>query len=198
MDKEKNILNDLLAEQEYVDQLLRDTNSLVLTGKEHIQKQIETKFNLATINKIYQMIEPHPDFTNIEFRIIQQEDSQLGLMVSALNKEKTKEESPILFFSSAQVNILSLSIFLAKALESNNGYNTIFMDDPIQHLDSINLLSFIDLLRIITTELDKQVIIATHDDRFFNLVKRKLDPNFFKSKFVQLESFGRIKSEDHY
>ncbi|SLK20050.1 MULTISPECIES: hypothetical protein [unclassified Paenibacillus] len=196
--RKKNILNDLLAEQEYVDQLLRDTNSLVLTGKEHIQKQIETKFNLATINKIYQMIEPHPDFTNIEFRIIQQEDSQLGLMVSALNKEKTKEESPILFFSSAQVNILSLSIFLAKALESNNGYNTIFMDDPIQHLDSINLLSFIDLLRIITTELDKQVIIATHDDRFFNLVKRKLDPNFFKSKFVQLESFGRIKSEDHY
>lgn len=82
-----------MAEQEYVDQLLRDTNSLVLTGKEHIQKQIETKFNLATINKIYQMIEPHPDFTNIEFRIIQQEDSQLGLMVSALNKENKRRVS---------------------------------------------------------------------------------------------------------
>lgn len=142
------------------------------------------------------MIEPHPDFKNIEFEVVGNNDEQqLGLKVCALNKEKNKNESPILYFSSAQVNILSLSIFLAKALESDNGFNSIFMDDPIQHLDSINLLSFIDLLRIITTTLDKQVIISTHDERFFNLVKRKLDPLYFKSKFIKLESFGKVKSE---
>jgi len=186
-----NNLKELQYEEKQIINLLSQINELVKMSKEHIESQIASKFNLDIINKLYQMVEPHPDFINIEFKIVELDDYQLGLKISASNREKTKEESPILYFSSAQVNILSLSIFLAKALESNNGYNTIFMDDPIQHLDSINLLSFIDLLRIITTSLDKQIIISTHDDRFFNLIKRKLDSNYFKSKFIKLESVGK-------
>ncbi|MDX5476731.1 MAG: hypothetical protein LPK00_14455 [Bacillaceae bacterium] len=73
------------------------------------------------------------------------------------------------------------------------GLNTIFMDDPIQHLDNLNILSFIDLLRTITNDLDKQVILSTHNENFYKLIKRKMDPSFTKSKFIELESFGQIK-----
>ena len=73
--------------------------------------------------------------------------------------------------------------------------NTIFMDDPIQYLDSINVLSFIDLLRSITTDkdLDRQVVISTHDENFFNLLKKKFDSEYYNSKFIEFESYGQLK-----
>ena len=103
-----------------------------------------------------------------------------------MNEESKDEIDPILYLSSAQVNILSLSIFLAKALQNKDVMvNTIFMDDPIQYLDSINVLSFIDLLRSITSDkqLDRQVVISTHDENFFNLL-------------VTFQNYKKIKGEN--
>ena len=103
--------------------------------------------------------------------------------------------SPTLSFSSAQINVLSLSIFLAKALNTKNGdksVDCIFIDDPVQSMDSINVLGVIDLLRSISVNLGKQIIISTHDDNFHALLKQKLPEHLFKSKFLELESFGKV------
>ena len=70
------------------------------------------------------------------------------------------------------------------------------MDDPIQYLDSINVLSFIDLMRIIITDkkIDRQLVISTHDENFFRLLKRKFDPDFYAAKFIEFESYGKLAS----
>lgn len=101
---------------------------------------------------------------------------------------------PNLYFSTAQINILSLSIFLASALNSKE-YDCIFIDDPIQSMDSINVLSTIDLLRGIIVNENKQIILSTHDENFFNLLKKKIPNSIYKSKFLELESFGKLKKE---
>ena len=103
--------------------------------------------------------------------------------------------SPVVYLSSAQVNILSLCIFLSKVLsEKNTTFNTIFIDDPIQHLDGINLLSFIDVLRTITTDLGRQIVISTHNEQFYKLLKVKMDEKYYPSKFIELTSTGKIKA----
>ncbi|MEF7658507.1 AAA family ATPase [Bacillus thuringiensis] len=158
---------------------------------EYIDNKIKNAFNVDAINSIYQRIDPHPDFNNIKFEADLRKDKPELHIYASSGQEKL---APILYFSAAQVNVLSLSIFLAKALiEEQEGLNTIFMDDPIQHLDNLNILSFIDLLRTITVNLNKQVIISTHNENFFKLIKRKMDPSFTSSKFIELESFGKIK-----
>ncbi len=104
--------------------------------------------------------------------------------------------SPILFFSAAQTNILSLSVFLANALhakdDKKNPINVILFDDPIQSMDSINVLSTIDLLRSIFVKFEKQIIISTHDENFFGLLQRKIPTEVCVSKFLQLEKFGVV------
>lgn len=174
--------------------VLNRGNEELSRAKDDLTKYIKTKidntFNLDSINRIYQRIDPHPDFNNIKFETdLTKEKPELNIYASSRNETL----APILFFSAAQVNILSLSIFLAKALIREEGLNTIFMDDPIQHLDNLNILSFIDLLRSITNKLDKQVILSTHNENFYKLIKRKMDPKYTKSKFIELESFGKIK-----
>jgi exonuclease SbcC len=87
-----------------------------------------------------------------------------------------------------------LCIFLASALKSSE-YNCIFIDDPIQSMDSINVLSTIDLLRSIVINHNKQIIISTHDENFHNLLRKKMPTTLFKSKYLRLESFGKVVAD---
>jgi DNA repair protein SbcC/Rad50 len=175
--------------------ILKKSNKELVSAKQYVTSYIESKinktFNLESINSIYQRIDPHPDLNNIKFETNFQKDKpELNIYASSRNEVV----APVLYFSAAQVNILSLSIFLAKALlKKHEGLNTIFMDDPIQHLDNLNILSFIDLLRTITEKLDKQIILSTHNENFYKLIKRKLDPRYTSSKFIEFESFGKIR-----
>ncbi|WP_223546833.1 AAA family ATPase [Priestia aryabhattai] len=175
--------------------ILERGNKELSSAKAHVTNYIETKisdaFNLDSINSIYQRIDPHPDFNKINIEADLSKDRPELHIYAKSSKEKLP---PILYFSAAQVNILSLSIFLAKSLINEpRGLSTIFMDDPISHLDNLNILSFIDLLRTITDDLDRQVIISTHNENFYKLIKRKMDPEYTSSKFMELESLGKIK-----
>lgn len=177
----------------YKNEKLKEVNIIKIEAEKIIKKKIDTAFNLEVINNIYQMINPHPDLKEISFTP-NFEKSKPVIHISAIKNEE--KVSPILYFSSAQVSILALSIFFAKALQSDNGLDTIFLDDPVQHLDSINTLAFIDLLRniIVSKEVNKQIVLTTNNQTFYGLLKRKLDDEYYNSKFIELESYGKIKN----
>ncbi|MXV51925.1 hypothetical protein GS399_13160 [Pedobacter sp. HMF7647] len=161
---------------------------------EFLLAKINAVFNQKIINEIYRKIDPHPDLKEIKLAP-EFNDVKPKLHIYAAEDDGRKMVNPSLYLSSAQINILSLSIFLAKALQNKDTMiNTIFMDDPIQYLDSINVLSFIDLIRTITTDkdIDRQVVISTHDENFFKLLQRKFDNTFYPSKFIRFDSYGKV------
>lgn len=67
---------------------------------------------------------------------------------------------------------------MARALKTKNpetkAVDCIFIDDPIQSMDSINILSFIDLFRGITLSLGKQLIVSTHEENFHIITEKIL------------------------
>jgi len=158
-----------------------------------ITRGVDQYFNKDVINQIYSKIEPHPKLTEIDIRA---ESTGRLPRLTIRAKSDSEELAPGLFLSTGQVNVLSLSIFIARAYEMGNGnFNCIFMDDPVQNMSDINVLSFVDLLRILIMDQDRQVMISTHDEKFFRLLKNKLSPDFFKSKFIELGSYGKLKEE---
>lgn len=160
-------------------------------AKAYLENRIKDFFHEKLINKLYRKIDPHPDFKAVKFKAnFGSDNPRLDVFV-----ENSKNENvliPNLYFSTAQINILSLSIFLATALNSRV-YNCIFIDDPIQSMDSVNVLSTIDLLRSIVVNEGKQIVLSTHDENFHNLLKKKMPSELFESKFLELESFGKVK-----
>ncbi|PEM89608.1 hypothetical protein CN558_04405 [Bacillus wiedmannii] len=153
----------------------------------YIKFKIQNVFDLHSINSIFQMINPHQRLTEIGFEIEEDKEGFLGLnILCGENDCENKEESPTLYLSSAQVNILSLSIFFASALQNANDFESILLDDPLQHLDGLNTLSLIDLLRIICFKYDKQVILSTHDKNFYNLCRKKIDGNYFNATYIDM------------
>ena len=167
--------------------------------KNKLEEEIEFYFHTSLINNIYAKIDPHPEFKRVVFEA-DFKGVNPKLQIYIVDKEGNSRISPTLHFSSAQINVLSLSIFLAKAInardDSKNLVNCIFIDDPIQSMDSINVLGVIDLLRGLTTNLKKQVIISTHNESFHALLKQKIPRHLFKSKFLKLETFGKVVVDD--
>lgn len=124
---------------------------------------------------IYARMDPHPSFRTVSLltqisrgrgrlstRI---EDRQLGINI----------DSPGVYLSSSQLNVLAVSIFLALNLGVQKlPLDCVILDDPLQSLDDVNLLGLTDMLRRLKQQ--RQLIISTHDDRLSNLLERKLRP----------------------
>jgi exonuclease SbcC len=159
---------------------------------EYIDREISNYFNQELINQIYSRIEPHPELNRIEFTP-QIRDQGPGLDVYAVGEND--HLNPVLFLSAGQLNVLSLSIFLAKVFETGSEViSTIFMDDPVQNLSDINILSFLDLIRSMITTYDKQLVISSHDEHFFRLMQNKLPAEDFNARYIELADFGQIKA----
>jgi exonuclease SbcC len=194
-DQIEAINNSLTKLENAEKELIAEKESL----KTYLKRTIEAYFYTPLINAIYRKIDPHPDYKEIEFECDFAENKpRLQIYTTCLDKVgKASKSIPSLYFSTAQVNILSLSIFLARALKTEDDkgqpVDCIFIDDPIQSMDSINILSFIDLFRGITLSLNKQLIVSTHEENFHLLLQKKIPSGLFKSTFLEFETFGKLK-----
>ncbi|KFC18314.1 AAA family ATPase [Epilithonimonas lactis] len=191
-----DLSNGILELESEIPPLIRTTEKVSSVRKdcmEYIQTGINDYFNKDVINLIYGRIEPHPKLTKIDFFTDFNDRGEPRLLITTGNEEG--QVNPILFLSAGQVNVLSLSIFLARCFEyGNKEIETIFMDDPIQNLSDINVLSFIDLLRTLITEQNKQIIISTHDEKFFKLLQNKLPEQYCNTKYFEFESMGKLRA----
>lgn len=181
---------------------LAKVNLLLNQEKDSLTKfigdEVKAFFKSDLINQIYFKMDPHPDYIGIEFECTFSATGKPRLELWVVDRDGGKS-IPTLYFSASQVNILSLSIFLARALTTKNEngelVNCIFIDDPIQSMDSINILSFVDLFRSLVVSYGKQLIISTHEENFHNLLQKKVPKELFNSKFLTLETFGKVASQ---
>ena len=167
--------------------------------EDYVDRYVANFFDLNLINRLYKMIDPHPKYKHIRFSC---DFSNIRPKLSVVVEQGSDKIVPNLYFSTAQVNILSFCIFLAKALnvkdKDQNAVDCIFIDDPIQSLDDINILSLIDLLRNIAFHNNKQIVLTTHDKNFYELLKRKIPGNLFNSKFLRFYERGKVTVDESF
>lgn len=184
-----NINNFLNTKRRVKESLSREIS--ILENK--IETDVKLFFYEDTINKIYSKIDPHPEYKNVRFESTFKDGK--GYLDVFVEDNESNLISPSLYYSSAQLNALSLSIFLAKALhakdDNEDSIDCIFIDDPIQSMDSINILATIDLFRSLVVNHNKQIILSTHDKNFYELLKKKIPSEVFGSTFIKLETFGK-------
>jgi exonuclease SbcC len=190
-------LDRVVAEILQQEALLSELDSEYAGTIERLQRRVRGFFYTDLINAIYRKIDPHLDFKQVLFDCEFSESDRPRLNVLVAD-DKGEAIAPSLYFSAAQVNILSLSIFLARALHVKQAdgcdVQCIFIDDPIHSMDSINVLSTIDLLRSISNNFDRQIILSTHDRNFFDLLRKKIPEHQYASKFIELETFGKVRA----
>ena len=58
------------------------------------------------------------------------------------------------------------------------------------------MLSFIDVIRTIISETDWQIIISTHEENFYEIMKVKLNPQYYNSKFLVFKDEGTVVEDN--
>ena len=97
-------------------------------------------------------------------------------------------EHDILYtMSSGQLSavLLAFSLVLNK-IYSGTKFKTLFIDDPIQCMDDINMISFVELLR--REFSDSQIVLSTHEDTFAKYIKYKFSKYNIKSQSITLKT----------
>ena len=59
-------------------------------------------------------------------------------------------------------------------------------------------LSFVDVLRTIISNTDWQIFISTHEERFYEIMKVKLNPQYYNSKFLKFKEEGIIVEDTEW
>lgn len=159
----------------------------------HLCDALKQRFGQKLFNEIYQKIDPHPRMKSVDYQIDDQnEDGKLRLNITVSAKDQDAYQ-PEWFFSTAQLNSVALSSFLSLAIQADaQSLNIILIDDPVGHFDDLNILGFADLLRSILEVANKQIIITTHDETVFQIIRRKLPSEYYRTRYIALqEEFRR-------
>lgn len=129
-----------------------------------------------TTQRLYHRLNPHPIFGKVRIRV-DEKTRELDIEAEAsVAREQLGNiaVSPSAFFSDAQMNSLAITVFLAGTLRQRwSRFNTIFIDDPVQQMDEMNVCAFLDLIRGLSSQ--RQFIIFTCNRDFYLLALEKLD-----------------------
>lgn len=96
------------------------------------------------------------------------------------------ENDPLYSLSSGQISSLVLAFCLTlNDVYRDHNLGMILIDDPIQTMDEINTITFIDLIR--NNFKDRQFIISTHEESFSALVRYKFIQNDANVSVVKMK-----------
>lgn len=152
-------------------------NKCISKHRSNIIKDIEIPFYIYTgkIIQDYQrglgiFIKEYEEFKNLKF-------------VSNANSD----HDAINCLSSGQLSALVISFTLAlNKVYGKKKLGFILIDDPLQSMDDINIISFIELMR--NEFLEKQIVMSTHEDEISLFMRYKFAVNNLKETRINVKS----------
>ncbi|MFH1976210.1 MAG: hypothetical protein ABIJ52_11720 [Pseudomonadota bacterium] len=153
-----------------------ETESWVSALSESVSLSIEAKIGAhgPEIVRLFKAMIPCPYL----FDKVTMKSGESGLELGLRYRGQKKDAGePRFFLSNAQANVLALSIFLSFAMDQNwSKLETILLDDPVQHLDDLDAVAFLDTLRAMALGKfgpRKQIVVSTCDKNLYLLMIRK-------------------------
>ncbi|MES2785034.1 MAG: AAA family ATPase [Pseudomonadota bacterium] len=102
----------------------------------------------------------------------------------AIVRRKTGGKVELNQMSTGQRAAFALSLFLAMNGRLRSGPPVLLFDDPVAHVDDINVLSFLDHLRHLAINGSRQIFFATADTKLAGLFRHKF--RFLGEEFKEL------------
>lgn len=176
--KELDGVEERLAELKQERLTIREVERTAREWEQRLNERVESavrnemEAHAPEINAMFKRMIPFPySIDEVAF------DSQMGINLKYAGVPEASGE-PMHYLSAAQLNVLGIAIFLSLAIKQRWAkLDTIFMDDPVQHLDDLDAVAFLDNLRgLALGQLGpkKQIVVSTCDRDLYLLMLQKL------------------------
>lgn len=124
--------------------------------------------NLRQISDLFCAMHAPRDFCDV----VWQPDDPMAIRVV---RKSTNAACSVAELSSGQRNALALAIFLTMNRKITQAPSLILLDDPVAHVDDLNIISFLDCLRELLTGCNRQLFFVTASAKTAHLFTRKFD-----------------------
>lgn len=89
--------------------------------------------------------------------------------------------------SAGNLNTAALTLFLSLHLSVEPLLPWLVIDDPVQSMDEVHIAQFSALLRTLSKEHGRQVIVAVHEKQLFDYLALELAPAFQSDRLITIE-----------
>lgn len=104
--------------------------------------------------------------------------------------------------SAGNLNTAALTLFLALHLAAGERLPLLILDDPVQSMDDVHISQFAALLRTLSKQHQRQVVIAIHERALFDYLTLELSPAFEGDRLITVElktqTDGSTFAEQYY
>jgi len=95
--------------------------------------------------------------------------------------------TPGAMLSAGNLNTAALTLFIALHLSVSPKLPWLILDDPVQSMDDVHIAHFATLLRTLSKEHRRQVVVAVHDRQLFEYLRLELSPAFEEDSLLTIE-----------
>ena len=95
--------------------------------------------------------------------------------------------TPGAMLSAGNLNTAALTLFIALHLSVPKELPWLILDDPVQSMDDVHIAHFAALLRTLSKEHYRQIVIAVHDRQLFEYLRLELSPSTPNDSLITLE-----------
>lgn len=103
---------------------------------------------------------------------------------------------PQMMLSAGNLNTAALSLFLALHLAVEPVVPCLVFDDPVQAMDEVHVAQFAGLVRLLSKQHKRQVVIAVHERELFDYLALELSPAYEGDELITIELGERAVEED--
>lgn len=112
------------------------------------------------------------------FAIPKTTSADVEAVLETLHRRGGKGGNPRAMLSAGNLNTAALTLFLALHLSVEPKLPWLVIDDPVQSMDEVHIAQFAALLRTLSKQMQRQVIIAVHERPLFDYLALELSPAF--------------------
>ncbi len=121
------------------------------------------------------------------FRLPQTAGQPVFAQLETIHREGGRGGAPGAMLSSGNLNTAALTLFLALHLSVKPQLPWLILDDSVQSMDEVHIAQFAALLRTLSKEHGRQILIAVHDRPLFDYLALELSPAFQGDQLITVE-----------
>jgi exonuclease SbcC len=121
------------------------------------------------------------------FKIPTEATSKLKPRLVTLHRSGGAGGTPGAMLSAGNLNTAALTLFIALHLTVTPQLPWLILDDPVQSMDDVHIAHFAALLRTLSKEHGRQMIVAVHDRQLFEYLRLELSPAFEDDSLLTIE-----------
>jgi DNA repair protein SbcC/Rad50 len=174
-----------IAELEERRTSLKELRKDAISARSRIVRSVFTKSLNNVWRDLFLRLAPEEPFVP-GFRIPKENERVIASLVT-MHRDGSPGGSPGEMLSAGNLNTAALTLFLALNLSVPRRLPWIVLDDPVQSMDEVHVAQFAALLRTLTKEHGRQVILAVHERALFDYLSLELSPAGPKEGLAAIE-----------